>query len=109
MVTSRDKLAALPPATRIYCGHEYTVSNLRFALAVEPQSAALRARLEREQGKRNRGDPTLPSTVGEERSTNPFLRTSEAGIRAAAAHHAGRALPDRVAVFAELRAWKNSC
>jgi hydroxyacylglutathione hydrolase len=108
MVTSLDKLAALPPGTRIYCGHEYTVSNLRFALAVEPQSAALRARLEREQAKRNRGEPTLPSSVGEERSTNPFLRTSEAEVCAAAARHAGRDLPDRVAVFAELRAWKNA-
>jgi hydroxyacylglutathione hydrolase len=108
MVTSLDKLAALPPGTRIYCGHEYTVSNLRFALAVEPQSAALRARLEREQAKRNRGEPTLPSSVGEERSTNPFLRTSEAEVCAAAGRHAGRDLPDRVAVFAELRAWKNA-
>jgi hydroxyacylglutathione hydrolase len=68
----------------------------------------LRARLEREQAKRKRGEPTLPSSVGEERSTNPFLRTSEAEVCTAAARHAGRDLPDRVAVFAELRAWKNA-
>lgn len=108
MVASLDKLAALSPVTRIYCGHEYTVSNLRFALTVEPQSAALHARLERDQAKRNRGQPTLPSTIGEERATNPFLRTSDAAVRAAAIRHAGRDLPDRVAVFAELRAWKNA-
>jgi hydroxyacylglutathione hydrolase len=108
MLSSLDKLAALPPGTRVYCGHEYTVSNLRFALAVEPQSAALRARLVRDQAKRDRGEPTLPSTIGEEGETNPFLRTSDAAVRAAAVRHAGRDLPDRVAVFAELRAWKNA-
>jgi hypothetical protein len=63
----------------------------------------LRARLEREQAKRKRGEPTLPSSVGEERSTNPFLRTSEAEVCAAAARHAGRDLPDRVANMPELR------
>ena len=108
MVSSLDKLAALAPHTRVYCGHEYTVSNLRFALAVEPQSEALRARLERDQAKRDRGDPTLPSTIAEERATNPFLRAADATVRAAAARHAGRSLPDRVSVFAELRAWKNA-
>ncbi len=108
MVTSLDKLAALPPETRVYCGHEYTISNLRFALAVEPRSTALQARLERDQATRNRGQPTLPSTIAEERATNPFLRSSDPAIRAAAIDHAGRDLPDRVAVFAELRAWKNA-
>ncbi len=108
MVASLDKLAALPPDTRVYCGHEYTVSNLRFALAVEPQSAALRARLTRDRAKRDRDEPTLPSTIGEEQATNPFLRASDAVVRIAAERHAGRDLPDRVAVFAELRAWKNA-
>jgi hydroxyacylglutathione hydrolase len=108
MVASLDKLAALAPGTHIYCGHEYTVSNLRFALAVEPQSAALHARLDRDQAKRDRGEPTLPSTIAEELATNPFLRTADAMVRAAAVRHAGRDLPDRVAVFAELRAWKNA-
>jgi hydroxyacylglutathione hydrolase len=108
MVASLDKLAALAPETRVYCGHEYTVANLRFALAVEPQSEALRVRLEREQAKRGRGEVTLPSTIAEERATNPFLRTADAAIRIAAIRHAGRELPDRVAVFAELRAWKNA-
>ena len=108
MVSSLDKLSALPEATRVYCGHEYTLANLRFALAVEPSSAALLERRAREQAKRERGQPTLPSTIGEEHATNPFLRTGEATLRAAAEHHAGRALGGRVGVFAELRAWKNS-
>jgi hydroxyacylglutathione hydrolase len=108
MVASLDKLAALPSDTSVYCGHEYTVSNLRFALAVEPRSAALEARLERAQAMRDRGEPTLPSSIGEERATNPFLRASDATVRAAAVRHAGRDLADRVAVFAELRAWKNA-
>ena len=108
MVSSLDKLAALPGATAVYCGHEYTMSNLRFALAVEPGRAALLQRQAREQAKRDRGVPTLPSTMNDELSTNPFLRTGEASVRAAVEQHAGRALRDRVGVFAELRAWKNN-
>jgi hydroxyacylglutathione hydrolase len=107
MVSSLDKLAALATETQVYCGHEYTVSNLRFALAVEPDSTVLRERLERAQANRGRGEPTLPSSIAEERATNPFLRCADPAIRAAAMAHAGRNLPDRVAVFAELRSWKN--
>ena len=98
----------MPGETRVYCGHEYTIANLRFALAVEPGNERLVARLAREQQKIERGDATLPSTIAEERLTNPFLRTGEASIQVAASRHAGRPLPDRVAVFAEIRAWKNS-
>ena len=108
MLASLDKLAALPGETRVYCGHEYTTSNLRFAQAVEPGNERLEVRLSREQQKLDRGEATLPSTIAEERLTNPFLRTGEASIQAAASRHANRPLPDRVAVFAEIRAWKNS-
>jgi hydroxyacylglutathione hydrolase len=108
MVTSLSKLAALPGPTRVYCGHEYTLANLRFACAVEAANASLQVRQAREQQKRDRGEPTLPSTIGEERATNPFLRIDEPSIRAAAERRAGRALADRVAVFAEIRAWKNA-
>jgi hydroxyacylglutathione hydrolase len=108
MVESLRKLAALPIDTRVYCGHEYTVSNLRYALAVEPDSAPVRERQAREEAKRSRGEPTLPSTIGEEQRTNPFLRVDDASVRGAAERHAGRVLPDKVAVFAELRAWKNA-
>lgn len=108
MVSSLDKLSALPGGTAVYCGHEYTLANLRFALAVEPTSAALQQRQAREQAKRDRGVPTLPSTIGEERVTNPFLRADEPAVRAAAERHAGRRLDERVAVFAEIRSWKNT-
>ena len=108
MVASLAKLAALPEATQIYCGHEYTIANLRFAAAVEPANARIGERRMREQAKRDRGLPTLPSTIGEERATNPFLRTEEPEVRATAERHAGRALNGSAAVFAEIRAWKNA-
>jgi hydroxyacylglutathione hydrolase len=108
MVGSLTKLAKLPGDTEIYCGHEYTLANLRFARAVEPANVMLGERERRERAKRDRGLPTLPSTIGEERATNPFLRTDEPAVCAAAQQHAGRVLGDRVAVFAEVRAWKNA-
>ena len=108
MWTSLSRLARLPPATRVYCAHEYTLANLRFALAVEPGNDALRARQAAEAGKRERGEPTVPSTVGIECATNPFLRAAVPAVRAAAEGRAGRALAADVDVFAELRAWKNA-
>jgi hydroxyacylglutathione hydrolase len=108
MWTSLSALAALPPETRVYCGHEYTLANLRFALIVEPASAELEARHRREQAKRDRGEPTVPSTIALERATNPFLRANLPAVRAAAAAHAGHALADDVASFAALREWKNT-
>ena len=107
MSVSLGKLAALPGATRVYCAHEYTMANLRFAVAVEPCNADLRARIGRDQAKRDRGLPTVPSTVADERATNPFLRAAEPEVHAAAQEHAGRALADAVAAFATLREWKN--
>jgi len=107
MLSSLSKLAALPPATRVYCGHEYTVANLRFALAVEPGNPELHASMARAGAQRARHEPTLPSTIGDERSTNPFLRAAVPAVRAAAEAHAGRPLPDPVAAFAVLRQWKN--
>jgi hydroxyacylglutathione hydrolase len=107
MWASLSKLAALPGATRVYCGHEYTLANLRFAAAVEPGSAAVAERMAREGAKRERGLPTLPSTIADEHATNPFLRAARAEVRGAAERHAGRALADPVESFAVLREWKN--
>jgi len=107
MWASLSKLAQLPDATRIYCGHEYTLANLRFAQAVEPASDALRARVARDSATRDSGRPTVPSTLGDERATNPFLRADLPHVRAAAERHAGRALDGAVASFAVLRQWKN--
>jgi hydroxyacylglutathione hydrolase len=107
MWSSLSSLAALPPDTRVYCGHEYTLANLRFALAVEPDNAEAWDRQTREQAKRDRGEPTLPSTIGEERLTNPFLRASIPAVREAASTQAGRAISGDVDAFAALREWKN--
>ena len=105
---SLSSLAALPADTRVFCGHEYTLANLRFADAVEPGNPAIEARAAREAAKRERGLPTLPSTIGEERATNPFLRASDPRVRAVAEARAGRKLAGEVAVFAALREWKNA-
>jgi hydroxyacylglutathione hydrolase len=108
MVDSLGKLARLPGSTRVFCGHEYTLANIRFAEAVEPGNRALAERKAREEAKRARGEPTLPSTIAEELATNPFLRCGEPEVIAAAERHAQRPLNDPLEVFAELRTWKNS-
>ena len=107
MWTSLRKLAALPPGTRAYCAHEYTLANLRFAQAVEPRSAALAARIGRDGATRAAGRPTVPSTIADELATNPFLRADEPAVRRAAEEHAGTPLAGPVASFAALRQWKN--
>lgn len=107
MHRSLSRLAALPPDTAVYCGHEYTVANLRFALTVEPDNADARRYLAECRARLARNFPTLPSTVGLERRINPFLRTAEGRVRAAAESRAGRALPTEVDVFGEIRRWKD--
>jgi hydroxyacylglutathione hydrolase len=108
MVASLGKLAALPDATEVYCAHEYTLSNLRFAQEVDPDNADLRVRMQNVQAKRERGIPTVPSTIGMEKSTNPFLlyRESRIADRLTAAGHLSSKEP--IAVFTALRQWKNS-
>lgn len=108
MLESLDKLASLPDATRVFCGHEYTHANLRFALAVEPGNADAADYAHRVQALRVSGHPTLPSTIGLEKRVNPFLRSREENVRSAAERQAGRALPSAVAVFAAIRSWKDS-
>jgi hydroxyacylglutathione hydrolase len=107
MHASLAKLAALPDDTQIYCAHEYTLSNLRFAREVEPHNPALLLRIDRETDKRDHDQPTVPSTIGLEKSTNPFLRCSEPTVLERVLS-SGRAISaDPVAVFAALREWKN--
>ena len=108
MFASLGKLMALPDPTLVYCAHEYTAANGAFALTVEPDNGDLRARMADVLAAREAGRPTVPSTIGLERLTNPFLRAGDPALRAAAQAHAGRALDDDVAVFAALRAWKNA-
>lgn len=103
MWASLSKLAALPDDTRVYCAHEYTAANARFALTVEPGNAALKARAEAIAKRRARGLPTVPSTLAEERATNPFLRPDSPDLR----HTLHLEAADAVAVFAETRARKD--
>lgn len=108
MQHSLDLLAALPGNTQVCCAHEYTLSNLRFACSVEPGNAALLEYQARCEQLRARQQPTLPSTVAQERAINPFLRTREPVVAAAAQRFAPSTDPgDAVAVLAALRKWKN--
>lgn len=100
MQKSLDKLGSLPGDTKVYCGHEYTAANLVFAAAVEPENrdvAAKAASLKL---------PSVPSTIGEERKTNPFLRARNAAVIAAGVQRGAEANP--TAVFAAIREWKNN-
>lgn len=109
MTDSLGKLAALPDDTNVYCAHEYTLANLRFACAVEPANPQLRQRVEVDTAKREAGIPTVPSNIGLEKATNPFLRYREPEIVASlvAAHKLEQGAAP-VAAFAALREWKNT-
>jgi hydroxyacylglutathione hydrolase len=107
MFGSLQRLAGLAPDTAVYCAHEYTLSNLDFARAVEPDSAALAAEVQRVQQLRAQGEPSVPSSVARERRFNPFLRCTVPNVGASAEQHAGRQLCSPVEVFAELRRWKD--
>jgi hydroxyacylglutathione hydrolase len=107
MQASLTKLASLPGETRICCGHEYTVNNGRFASVVEPGNLALRRRTEEAQTMRDRGLPTLPSTLANELATNPFLRVDAPEVRRTLEARLGRSPADSVEAFAELRRWKD--
>lgn len=100
---SLEKLSALPADTKIYCGHEYTLSNAKFSLTVDPDNPMLRDRYVEIEALRQAGKPTLPTTLGLELQTNPFLRASDPGIQ----KHLGMTGADAAAVFTELRERKN--
>lgn len=106
MHASLAKLAALPADTRVCCTHEYTLANLKFAKAVEPDNDELAQYSQLCEGLRAQGAPTLPSSIGRELRINPFLRTRESGVVQAATAR-GADPRDDVAVFAALRQWKN--
>ncbi len=108
MRASLAKLAALPPATQVYCAHEYTLANLRFAQAAEPGSAAVRDRIAVDTAKRERRQATIPTSIAVELATNPFLRDGEAAIVDNLVQ-LGKLEPGAPpgAAFAALRAWKN--
>jgi len=104
---SLTRLAHLPANTQVYCAHEYTLANLRFAQAVEPHNQALAARWARCTEQREHGQATVPSSLQDELETNPFLRTGQSEVRLAAEKAAGSQLLTNEAVFTALRAWKD--
>jgi hydroxyacylglutathione hydrolase len=107
MYSSLSKLASLPDDTKVYCGHEYTLANIGFARAVEPGNRALGEREARDQKLRDAGKPTLPSTLRDEKATNPFLRCREPAVIESANKYLGARVADPVRVFAAIRDWKN--
>ena len=106
MWQSLQRLAALPADTLLYCAHEYTLANLRFALAVEPDNAALQQREREAQALRAAGQPTVPSTLALELATNPFLRSRQPGVMARARQR-DVSVCDSETAFATLRRWKD--
>lgn len=107
MDQSLAKLGVLPGNTQVCCAHEYTLSNLRWALAVEPDNRAAQAAQEQARRQRENHLPTLPSSIGQELQINPFLRTRHPLVAQAASAWAGSPLTSPVDVFAALRQWKN--
>lgn len=107
MLTSLTRLASLPADTAVYCGHEYTAANLRFAILLEPENDAVRDHMKHVDELRSRHLPTLPSTLALEKNINPFLRTATMQIKLAAEKHCTTQLKNEVEVFAEVRRWKD--
>ncbi len=104
---SLQRIAGLPGETRIYCAHEYTQASIDFAKWVEPENEALRRREQETAAARSRNEPTVPSTLALELATNPFLRTGEATVIAAAERWRGSPLEHGRDVFRALRTWKD--
>jgi hydroxyacylglutathione hydrolase len=107
MLASLDSFAALPGATQVHCAHEYTLSNIRFALACDPGNAALHDWSKKATELRERGVPTLPTTIAHERAVNPFLRADDPAVQANLAEALHETVPDRLTAFTLMREWKN--
>jgi hydroxyacylglutathione hydrolase len=107
MNASLNRLSGLPPDTRVFCGHEYTAANLRFALTVDPANREAREYQTRVERLRAEGSPSLPSTMGLENRVNPFLRCEDPAVVRAVESHAGKSLNEPSLVFGALRAWKD--
>jgi hydroxyacylglutathione hydrolase len=100
-------LAALPGETHVHCAHEYTLSNIRFALACDPDNRHLQAWRDEAQALRARNVPTLPTTIAHERQVNPFLRSENPAVQRVLAEQLHETVPDRVTAFTLMREWKN--
>lgn len=107
MLEAMQYFASLPEATEVYCAHEYSLANLAFAAAVEPNNRDITEITARCHAQRQKGEPTLPSSISQEKQINPFMRTAVTAVARAAEHHIGRPLTNEVEVMAALRQWKN--
>lgn len=107
LFSSLQKIAALPDDTDIYCAHEYTLHNLQFAELVEPGNKNIQEKIIRVNEWRKKGLPSLPSTLAEEKNTNPFLRCDSPEVIASVERYADRPLKDKLSVFTWLRKWKD--
>lgn len=105
---SLARLMSLPDSTQIYCTHEYTTANLAFARAVEPGNAELQSHSQNVAQWRAQNQPSLPSTMAQEKKINPFLRVHQPAVRESVSTHAGQNLADELAVFTQLRLWKDN-
>ena len=108
MYQSLSKIKKLSDDVLVYCGHEYTVSNLEFASTVEKNNKSIQKRLSMALQTRKMGQPTVPTSLEIEKQTNPFLRCEEESVINAASKRAGRILDNPVEVFATIRSWKDS-
>lgn len=107
MLASLDALAALPGETQVHCAHEYTLSNIRFALACDPENARLREWHEQACALRAREVPTLPTTIAHERAVNPFLRADDPAVQRILSEQLHETVSDRLTSFTLMREWKN--
>lgn len=108
MLNSLSRLDALAGDSRVYCAHEYTLSNLAFAKAVEPNNQPLIERIAADSKRREQGIPTLPSTLAVERLTNPFLRCEQNSVNQSAERESGKPCTTATEVFAAIRSWKDN-
>ena len=108
MHTSLSKFKTLSDDALLYCGHEYTIANLKFAAHIEPDNALIHARLKRAEICRDNNQATVPASMGEEKKTNPFLRCEESSVIDAASNYEGKAISDPADVFRVIRSWKDN-
>lgn len=108
MLDAMDKFKQLPDQTKVYCTHEYTLANLAFAQAVEPQNLNVQQYSQWVRQQRENSAATLPSQIGQEKAINPFMRTDNAQVKMAIERHCQQSLSDEVAVFTQLRRWKDN-
>jgi hydroxyacylglutathione hydrolase len=108
MLQSLESLAALAPSTSVYCAHEYTLSNLAFARAVEPDNAPLNDRIAAAEATRGRGEPTVPSNIALELATNPFLRCNDKDLQTSLRRQGKLQGKNTADIFAAVRGWKDT-